>query len=71
MLISLYSNLKCIYVFPVSDKSQLKDMKFIVKEGVKYKIMITFNVQREIVAGLRLSNKVSRGPISSKYSLYM
>lgn len=53
-------------LFPVADQSQLKDMKFIVKEGVKYRIMITFNVQKEIVAGLRLNNKISRGPISSK-----
>lgn len=50
----------------LEDKTQLKDMKFNVKEGVKYRLMITFNVQREIVSGLRLSNKISRGPLSTK-----
>lgn len=50
----------------LEDQSQLKDMKFIVKEGAKYRLMITFNVQREIVAGLRLINKISRGPLTTK-----
>lgn len=50
----------------LEDQNQLKDMKFWVKEGVKYRIMITFNVQREIVSGLKLLNKISRGPLSTK-----
>jgi hypothetical protein len=54
----------------LSDVSQLKNMNFFVKEGVKYKLKITFNVQRQIVSGLRLVNKVSRGPASCKYMIY-
>lgn len=50
----------------LEDKNQLKDMSFVVKEGVKYRLMITFIVQREIVSGLRFTNKISRGPMSSK-----
>ncbi|XP_060602911.1 rho GDP-dissociation inhibitor 1-like [Ruditapes philippinarum] len=46
--------------------SQFKKHELFVKEGVKYKLKITFNVQRQIVSGLRLVNKVSRGPASSK-----
>ncbi|WAQ96634.1 GDIR1-like protein [Mya arenaria] len=50
----------------LGDKGQLKDMKFYVKEGAKYRIMITFNVQREIVAGLRFTNRISKGPFKNK-----
>ncbi|XP_052262532.1 rho GDP-dissociation inhibitor 1-like [Dreissena polymorpha] len=50
----------------LQDPSQLKDIKFVVKEGAKYRLMITFNVQREIVSGLRFSNKIAKGPFNSK-----
>lgn len=50
----------------LEDEDQLKNMKFVVKEGAKYRLMITFNVQREIVSGLKFINKVSRGPLTTK-----
>lgn len=43
-----------------TDESQLKKMKFVVKEGAKYRLMLTFNVQREIVSGFRFINKITR-----------
>ena len=41
-------------------------MNFIVKEGVKYKLMLTFNVQREIVSGLKFVNVVKRKGIKGR-----
>lgn len=49
-----------------TDEKDLSNMKFIVKEGVKYKLMLTFNVQREIVSGLRFINKIHRKGIKGK-----
>ena len=43
-----------------------KNMKFVVKEGTKYKIMLSFHVQRDIVAGLRFENPVYRKSIKGK-----
>ncbi|XP_064639682.1 rho GDP-dissociation inhibitor 1-like [Lineus longissimus] len=40
--------------------SQLKKKPFIFKEKAPYKVQITFRVQREIVAGLRYSQKTYR-----------
>ena len=34
--------------------------KFVIKEGVKFKIQIDFIVQREIVTGLKYNQKTSR-----------
>ena len=41
-------------------------MKFVVKEGAKYRIMLSFHVQREIVCGLRFTNIIKKGPIKGK-----
>lgn len=42
------------------DLSKLKKEKFIIKEGVSYKIRIEFIVQREIVHGLKYVQKTSK-----------
>lgn len=55
----------------LEDESQLKDMKFIIKEGAKYRIMLTFNVQREIVSGLKFVNTVTRKSIKVGKDQYM
>lgn len=55
----------------LSNESQLKDMMFNVKEGVEYRLMITFCVQREICPGLLLNNKVSRKGISVDKQSFM
>ena len=55
-LINLHLMIWCIFI----DESQLKKMKFVVKEGAKYRLMLTFNVQREIVSGFRFINKITR-----------
>lgn len=55
----------------LDDEDQLKDMKFVVKEGAKYKIMLTFYVQREIVSGLHFKNAVSRAKVTVGTEKYM
>lgn len=42
------------------DISKLKSQVFIIKEGVPYRIRIDFNVQREIVHGLKYVQKTYR-----------
>lgn len=42
------------------DLTKLKKEKFIIKEGVSYKIRIEFIVQREIVHGLKYVQKTSK-----------
>jgi len=42
------------------DLSTLKKQVFIIKEGIQYRIRINFNVQREIVTGLKYVQKVYR-----------
>jgi len=39
---------------------QMKDNPFILKEGCKYKLRVTFKVQHEIVSGLKYHNAVYR-----------
>ncbi|CAH3013658.1 unnamed protein product [Porites evermanni] len=42
------------------DLTKLKDSPFIIKEGVSYRLKITFRVKREIVAGLKYHQVTSR-----------
>lgn len=42
------------------DLSQLKKQSFSIKEGIQYRIRIEFNVQRELVHGLKYVQKTSR-----------
>jgi len=42
------------------DLAEVKKKKFVIKEGVKFKIRIDFIVQREIVTGLKYNQKTSR-----------
>jgi predicted DNA-binding antitoxin AbrB/MazE fold protein len=42
------------------DLNEVKKQTFIIKEGCKYKIMIKFYVQREIVSGLKYVQKTFR-----------
>jgi len=50
----------------LTDVKNLNGMKFVVKEGAKYRLKISFYVQREIVSGLKFCNKISRKIVSSK-----
>lgn len=49
----------------------LKDRPIVVKEGVKYRIKLTFRVQHEIVSGLRYHHTVSRKGINVDKQSYM
>jgi len=42
------------------DLNEIKKKKFVLKEGIKFRIRIDFVVQREIVTGLKYIQKVSR-----------
>ena len=45
------------------DLSQLRKTPLVLKEGVTYRVKITFYVQREIVAGLKYVQQSYRGPL--------
>jgi Rho GDP-dissociation inhibitor len=45
------------------DLSQLRKSPLVLKEGVTYRVKITFYVQREIVAGLKYVQQSYRGPL--------
>ncbi|KAG7281151.1 hypothetical protein CRUP_032854, partial [Coryphaenoides rupestris] len=53
------------------DLSALKKQPFVLKEGVEYKIKITFKVQREIVSGLKYQQVMSRKGLTVDKSAYM
>ena len=44
----------------IGNTEDLKKKPFVIKEGIAYKIRIDFYVQREIVTGLRYSQKIYR-----------
>ena len=45
--------------------------KFIVKEGVKYKLMLTFNIQEESVSGLKFINNKYKKSIVGKCTVHL
>jgi len=50
-------------VYPLIDEAavqKMKDQPFVLKEGCKYMIKITFRVQHEIVCGLKYANMIYR-----------
>jgi Rho GDP-dissociation inhibitor len=50
-------------VYDLSSKEKLAAMKetpFVIMEGSKYKIEVTFRVQHDIVSGLKYTNTVYR-----------
>nr|XP_057921255.1 rho GDP-dissociation inhibitor 1-like [Doryrhamphus excisus]XP_057921256.1 rho GDP-dissociation inhibitor 1-like [Doryrhamphus excisus] len=53
------------------DLDALKNEAFILKEGVEYKIKISFKVNKEIVSGLRYLQVTSRKGIRVDRSCYM
>lgn len=48
------------------DLNKLKDSPFTIKEGITYRIRIDFQVQREIVTGLKYIQRTSRKGIQGK-----
>ncbi|XP_022314738.1 rho GDP-dissociation inhibitor 1-like isoform X2 [Crassostrea virginica] len=53
------------------DLSKLKEKVFTIKEGAKYRMKVSFYVQREIVSGLRYEQKTSRKGIQVDKSKFM
>ncbi|XP_034047113.1 rho GDP-dissociation inhibitor 1 [Thalassophryne amazonica] len=53
------------------DLKKLKEHPFVLKEGVPYKIKINFKVNKEIVAGLKYMQEISRKNIKVDKSVYM
>ncbi len=53
------------------DLNSLKEKTIIVKEGIEYRIKVTFRVQHEIVSGLRYHHVVSRKGINVDKQSYM
>lgn len=53
------------------DLNSLKDKTIVVKEGVEYRIKVTFRVQHEIVSGLRYHHVVSRKGVNVDKQSYM
>lgn len=53
------------------DLEKLKEKVMVVKEGVEFRIKITFKVQHEIVSGLRYHHTVSRKGITVDKQSYM
>ncbi|XP_029432037.1 rho GDP-dissociation inhibitor 3 isoform X2 [Rhinatrema bivittatum] len=53
------------------DLLALKNQKFVVKEGVDYKIKINFTVCREIVSGLKYLHSTYRKGIKVDRAMYM
>ena len=45
--------------------------KFVIKEGIQFRIRIDFLVQREIVTGLKYIQKTSRMGVTGKPNLYL
>lgn len=50
------------------DFAEIKKKKFVIKEGIKFKLRIDFFVQREIVTGLKYVQKSSRAGIPGNFS---
>eukprot|EP00088_Acartia_fossae_P065518 TRINITY_DN8079_c0_g1_i1.p1 TRINITY_DN8079_c0_g1~~TRINITY_DN8079_c0_g1_i1.p1 ORF type:complete len:199 (-),score=66.76 TRINITY_DN8079_c0_g1_i1:1153-1749(-) len=46
------------------DLDKIKTKKFVLKEGIKFRIRIEFIVQREIVTGLKYIQKTQKGPLT-------
>nr|XP_022314736.1 rho GDP-dissociation inhibitor 1-like isoform X3 [Crassostrea virginica] len=55
----------------IGDLSKLKEKVFTIKEGAKYRMKVSFYVQREIVSGLRYEQKTSRKGIQVDKSKFM
>jgi len=53
------------------DLKEIAKKKFVIKEGVKFKIRIDFVVQREIVTGLKYIQKTSRMGVTVDNMKYM
>lgn len=59
-------------VYTLDSKEELDKMKhtpFVMKEGSKYKIRVTFRVQHDIVSGLKYVNTVYRKGIRGMLAL--
>ena len=46
-------------VYPL-DVSKLKDTSVVIKEGCEYQLKFTFQIEGEIVSGLRFQQNISR-----------
>ena len=53
------------------DLKEIAKKKFVIKEGIKFRIRIDFVVQREIVTGLRYVQKTSRLGVTVDKMKYM
>lgn len=53
------------------DLTKLADKSLVVKEGIEFRLKITFKVQHEIVSGLRYHHAVSRKGVSVDKQTYM
>ncbi|XP_028312502.1 rho GDP-dissociation inhibitor 1-like isoform X1 [Gouania willdenowi] len=58
-------------VLDLTDLDKLKDQSFILKEGVEYKIKISFKVNKEIVSGLKYVQQTYRKGVKIDKSDYM
>lgn len=54
-----------------ASKEEIKKVNFSVKEGISYRIRISFNVQREIVTGLKYVQAVKKMGIKLDNETYM
>ncbi|XP_076458778.1 rho GDP-dissociation inhibitor 1-like [Babylonia areolata] len=52
-------------------KDKIKESKLVLKEGCRYRVKIFFNVQREIVPGLRYEQKVYRKGVRIDKGVHM
>jgi Rho GDP-dissociation inhibitor len=52
-------------------KEEIKKVNFSVKEGIQYRIRISFNVQREIVTGLKYVHAVKKMGVRVENETYM
>ncbi|XP_045238423.1 rho GDP-dissociation inhibitor 3 isoform X2 [Macaca fascicularis] len=55
----------------VGDLAVLKDQVFVLKEGVDYRVKITFKVHREIVSGLKCLHHTYRRGLRVDKTVYM
>ncbi|XP_074237943.1 rho GDP-dissociation inhibitor 3 isoform X2 [Saimiri boliviensis] len=55
----------------VGDLAALKDQVFVLKEGVDYRVKITFKVHREIVSGLKCLHHTYRRGLRVDKTVYM
>ncbi|XP_055346692.1 rho GDP-dissociation inhibitor 1-like [Paramacrobiotus metropolitanus] len=55
----------------LTDINNVKGTKFVMKEGVHYRLRINFYVQREIVAGLKYVQKVQRMNVPLEKTTHM